>query len=147
MENRAPKLLYRVLMFGLLVLCLVAVRLFESKLFYDPFLAYFKGEYAGIPIPSYDLLPLIGSLTFRYGINSLISLAMLYVAFWDKKVIKFAGIMYVILFVILLAALLITLGICADCKLAIFYERRFLIQPLFVLLFLPAFYYQRYIVK
>lgn len=137
----------RIVLAMLFTVALVCVRAFENRLFYDPFLAYFKGEYAAVPLPEYNVISLVGGLSFRYGLNTLLSLAIIYVAFLDLKALRFIAITYAVLFLLLLAALVLTLYFCIDCKLAVFYERRFLIQPLFLLLFLPAMYYQAQIVK
>jgi exosortase F-associated protein len=131
----------------LLLTGLVLVRAFENILFYDPFLSYFKGEYSNQSIPQFDDLKLFGGLFFRYLLNAVFSLGIIYFAFLDYKAVRFISILYVVLFIVLIAALWLTINLCPDCRLAIFYERRFLIQPLFLLLFLPAIYYQRQVVK
>lgn len=138
----------RVLLFILLVGLLALVRIFENELFYDPFLDFFKREYTTLPLPDFEGLHLFGSLFFRYFLNTVISLAMIYVAFKDKEMLAFAAMLYGVFFVILIV---LFFGIMAlyenQNNLVLFYVRRFLIQPLFVILFLPAFYYQNRISK
>lgn len=126
------------------VLALVLIRAYEDSLFYDPFLDYFKGDYYNLPIPEIDNLQLIFGFFFRYFLNTALSLAIIYVLFKDIDAVKFASVLYFIFFIILLAAFFfILLKNGESNKMGLFYIRRFLIQPIFLLLFLPAFYYQK----
>ena len=128
----------------LFVVALVLIRAYEDSLFYDPFLDYFKGDYYNLPIPKIDNLQLIFGFFFRYFLNTSLSLAIIYVLFKDIDAVKFASVLYFIFFVMLLAAFFfILLNNGETNKMGLFYVRRFLIQPIFLLLFLPAFYYQK----
>ncbi len=134
----------KILLLILLVLLLALVRAFESVLFYDPFLAYFKKEYHSLPLPEINSVSLFFGIAFRYFLNTIISLAIIYVAFKDLEAIKFASILYVLFFVILVIAFFLVLSFIGETsKMPLFYIRRFLIQPIFLLLFLPAFYFQK----
>lgn len=127
----------------LLVVLLIGVRAFETQLFYDPFLSYFKQEYVNLPFPELNNFKLALHLSFRYFLNSIISLALLWVLFRDKEMIAFAGFLYLIFFVLLLLIFFVVLHLYGEqSKMLLFYIRRFLIQPLFILLFIPAFYFQ-----
>ncbi len=138
----------RTLAFIGLVCLLALVRLFESRLFYDPFLAFFKSEFTTKPLPEFDSVKLTASLCFRYLLNSLISLALIYVAFKQKALVKFSALLYSIFFVVLLATFFVIIHFFGTgYNLELFYVRRFLIQPLFVILFLAAFYYQEQVAK
>jgi exosortase F-associated protein len=125
-------------------LFLVAVRAFESQLFYDPFLVYFERDYMKVPLPEFDGLKLFFGLSFRFFLNSVLSIGILYSLFNDKEMLSFVSILYLLLFVVLIAVFF-----CIVCffgnqeNLLLFYVRRFLIQPLFLILFVPAFYYQK----
>nr|WP_254423284.1 exosortase F system-associated protein [Flavobacterium sp. A45] len=128
----------------LFVTLLVFVRAFEKQLFYDPFLVYFEGDYMELPLPEFDNLKLFFGLTFRFFLNALFSLGILYFIFKDKEMISFVSILYLFLFVILIAAFFCMLHFFKNQEnLLLFYVRRFLIQPLFVIVFIPAFYYQK----
>jgi len=123
---------------------LVGIRLFEDQLFYDPFLAYFKSEYAHTKLPQYNVFKLFFSLGMRFYLNTVLSLFLLYVIFKDTKMVKFSILLYMILGSILLISFLFVLNFFGEeNKMALFYLRRFLIQPIFILLFIPAFYYQK----
>jgi exosortase F-associated protein len=83
-------------------------------------------------------------LVLRYFLNSSLSLAIIYVLFKDIEAVKFASILYLIFFTLLILALFLVLYFFGETnKMTLFYIRRFLIQPIFLLLFLPAFYYQK----
>jgi exosortase F-associated protein len=127
-----------------LVVLLVAVRAFEDDLFYDPFLFYFKGDYRIFPLPEFNALLLFLGLLFRYFLNAIFSLGILYFLFKDKEMIRFVSILYVLLFLVLICSFFFVLHFFeSQNNLLVFYVRRFLIQPLFVILFVPAFYYQK----
>ena len=134
----------RIALAMLFIILLVLIRAYEDSLFYDPFLDYFKSDYYNLPIPEINNFELFTGLFLRYFLNSSISLAIIYVLFKDIDAIKFAAILYLIFFIILVAAFFFILLNNGEAnKMGLFYIRRFLIQPLFLLLFLPAFYYQK----
>jgi len=127
----------------ILIVLLICVRVFETKLFYDPLLAFFK--YESKVMPQYDSFKLFLGLFFRYMLNSAISVGILWLAFKDVQVVKLSVALFAGLFVLLAAALFIVLGFDKPNLLSVFYIRRFLIQPFLLILFLPAFYYQKYL--
>lgn len=128
----------------LVAVLLVLVRAYEDDLFYDPFLNYFKTDYYNLPLPKIDNLQLFFGLAFRYFLNTILSLGIIYIVFTDFEAVKFASILYLILFIILVAAFFFMLSYFGEAnKMNLFYIRRFLIQPIFLLLFLPALYYQK----
>lgn len=133
----------KILLCGVLIALLALVRGYESVLFYDPLLQFFKGEYQSQPLPAINHIELSLGLAFRYAINTFLSLAVIQVAFNDRGLTRFAAILYLMFFVLLILSLLILLSSNDPNTLYIFYIRRFLIQPILLLLFLPAFYYQR----
>jgi exosortase F-associated protein len=128
----------------LLVLVLASIRIFEESLFYDPYLDYFKTDFTNFPMPVVDKLSLFLSLVFRYSLNSIVSIAFIQIAFKDINFTKFASVLYGILFVILIIVFYVVLAFFADeSKMELFYIRRFLIQPLFLLLFIPGYLIQK----
>ncbi|WP_116786953.1 exosortase F system-associated membrane protein [Flavobacterium psychrotrophum] len=126
-----------------LLILIICVRLFESRLFYDPFLQFFKTQLTK-DFPGYDLGRLFLNYVFRYLLNTVFSLGILWLLFKDRDVIKLTSILYIAVFVVLGTLLFIVLSTSEPSQTLIFYLRRFLIQPLLLLLFVPAFYYQRY---
>jgi exosortase F-associated protein len=135
---------YRIIIIIVLFFVLVLVRAFELQLFYDPFIEYFKNDYLYDPVPVFSGSKLLLDLIFRYGLNSFVSLIIIYVAFQNKNFLIFSIKFYIIAFVILSIVFFIILkGELAHGYLFAFYVRRFIIHPLFVLLLLPAFYYKQ----
>lgn len=127
-----------------LILLLIAIRVFESNLFYDPFLVYFKNEFTNSPYPNISILKLFFSYGFRFYINSMISLALIYLIFKDTKIVKFSILLYMVFGSILMISFFFVLKFFGpESKMILFYIRRFIIQPIFVMLFIPAFYYQK----
>src|SRR6476620_7258636 len=92
----------RIFLIAILVLLLVFVRAFESVLFYDPFYNYFQSDYLDGAFPAYDGVALFFGLTFRYFLNTVISLAIIQLIFLDRSLTKFAGLLYLFLFVFLI---------------------------------------------
>ena len=138
----------RVLVFILLVALLAIIRNFEEVLFYDPFLNFFRIEYENLPLPEFDSLQLFLSLLFRYSLNTIVSLGIIHTVFRDVELVKFSAVLYLIFFIILIIAFFAVIRFSEPgSNLPLFYVRRFLIQPLFVILFVPAFYYQTRMVK
>jgi exosortase F-associated protein len=119
------------------------IRAFENQLFYDPFLNYFKSENLSI-YPEFDSVKLYFSLFFRYFLNSVISLAILYVLFKDYSLLKFSAFLLLIFLILLLISFAILLNYFDEShNMILFYVRRFIIQPIFILLFIPGFYFQK----
>jgi exosortase F-associated protein len=127
-----------------LVIVLVLIRLFENTLFYDPYLTFFQNDYLYLDSPRRELLKLVGYTALRYVLNTLVSLALIQVVFKDLSVLKFSAILYAIAFLILLPLYLyFVINPRQEDYYLFFNVRRFLIQPLVLILLLPAFYYQK----
>jgi len=127
-----------------LIFALILVRAFESKLFYDPFLEFFHGEIQNKPLPEFDNFKLFLGLFVRYLINSVITVLIIYFLFKETAILKLTSFLLVVFFIILITVLFLILNFLSEPDyLFVFYIRRFLIQPLFLILFVPAFYYQK----
>lgn len=139
------KLGYRILIIGVLVVFLALVRVFEEHLFYDPINEFYRsGYYMLNQLPQYKLPELLLNLSFRFWLNSLISLVILYVAFLDRNIVKFAAFLFFGLFFFGVAVYFyFLLNLEHGHVMSLFYVRRFLIHPVFLLILLPAFYYYR----
>lgn len=130
-----------VLTVAILLALLAVVRFYQEALFYDPLVPFFKTD--SVILPFLDMPKLLGGLTLRYFINTMLSLAILWFCFKDKSIIRLTAILYGVFFIVLMIAFVIVINAEKPNLLAVFYIRRFLIQPLFLILFIPAFYYQR----
>lgn len=136
------KLLKKLILIGFLVGVLVLIRMVEYQFFYDPFMYFFStGENAAkVTYPKM----LFFSVFFRFLLNTVISLAVLWVAFRKVAIIKFAALLYAVFFVLLFPIFLYLMQhVTMEDYLAAFYVRRFLVHPVLILLLLPAFYYYR----
>jgi exosortase F-associated protein len=134
---------FKIVQFLLLMLLLALIRGFENELFYDPFLKFFKSENNTV-YPDFDSKKLFINLFFRYSLNAIISLVILYVIFSEIAIVKFSAILYCVFFVILIFLFFIYFTYFDEShKMIVFYIRRFLIQPIFLMLFIPAYYYQK----
>ena len=130
-------------LFGLFML-LALIRLFENQLFYDPYVTFFHNDYLYLDSPRREVLKLVAFTSLRYFLNSVISIAILYVFFKDVSIVKFSALVYVFSFIVLLALFLFFVLDPKQENYYIFFNiRRFLIQPILLLLLLPAFYYYR----
>lgn len=131
---------------AVLVFCLILVRKFETDLFDDPFLSFFKGDYLNAKYPEYDFYKLALNIFSRYLLNSSISLLIIGLIFWDSKYVVFSGLVYAASLIILLPIYLyfveteFSFGVNMG-----FFIRRLLIQPVILLVLIPAFYYQKHL--
>ena len=132
----------RLLMIIGCVVLLIIVRAYEDVLFYDPLLNFFKSDFSNRQLPQLDSLKLLLSTAARYFTNTILSLLIIHLLFVRKSLTKFAAYLYLLLFILLIITFFIVLNCLPEQKTTIFYLRRFLIQPLFLLLFVPAFYFQ-----
>lgn len=126
----------------ILISLLVLIRVFEDKLFYDPFLNFFKGYYQQKSIPKLNNLKLFLSFFYRYTLNTILSITIIYLLYRKLNVIRLLVVLYSVIFIILILAFFFCLYVYFIDWQVIFYIRRFIIQPLFLLLFIPAFYFQ-----
>ncbi len=125
-----------------LIVGLALIRTYESDWFYDPFLDYFRGNNQNKPYPETQGFRLFLNLFLRYFLNAVLSLAIIQVLFRNREFLKLAAFLYTVFFVILIIVFFLVLYNTENANLVLFYVRRFLIQPIFILLFLPAFYLQ-----
>lgn len=129
--------------FVLLVL-LVLVRAFEDELFYDPYLLFFKNDYLYIDSPRREVAKLVFYTSLRFLINSILSLGIIFCFFKDKSILKFSTVIYGIAYVcFLLPFLYFVINPRQEDYYLFFNVRRFLIQPLILILLLPALYYHK----
>ncbi len=129
-----------------LIAALVLIRAFEDSLFYDPLLQFFEMDYKSLPLPEIDVFALQTAIALRFLMNTIISLAIIWLVFKDMEIIKLSLILYSLLFALLFMVFSFILFTSQETggHFVLFYIRRFLIQPLFLLILLPAFYFQKY---
>ena len=128
---------------GILLLLLVLIRAFEDVLFYDPYLTFFENDYLYLDSPRREIAKLVLNTTMRFALNTLIPLGILFLIFKDKSIIEFSVLIYVAAYVLLLIPFLyFVINPKQEDYYMFFNIRRFLIQPLLLIILLPALYYQ-----
>lgn len=141
-----PTKISKIITIGILFFIFILIRAFENELFYDPFINFYRQIQLVKNIPSFSFPKILMHTFLRYFINTILSIAILYIAFKKKEIILFSTVFYVFAFIILIGSYTITVkNLSEETFQLFFYLRRFLIQPIFVLLLLPAFYYQQFI--
>ena len=132
---------------ALCILGLVGVRVLESKIFYDPFLDYFANT-GNSAFPQFEWGRLIGSHIFRFLLNLIFSLGIVHFLFLNKKWTFQALVLITLSFILFFPIYLYSVYTeFSFGNLFSFYIRRFVIQPLPVLLIVPLFYYRKNLIK
>jgi exosortase F-associated protein len=138
--NKWIKYILLLVLFSLLIL----IRAFEEQLFYDPYLTFFQNDYLYIDSPRREIARLVVYTALRYALNTVVSLAILYMVFKDRNILEFSVIIYIIAFMVLLVIYLyFVINPKQEDYYMFFNVRRFLIQPIILILLLPAFYYYK----
>ncbi|MEG1591876.1 exosortase F system-associated membrane protein [Chryseobacterium sp.] len=123
---------------------LMGVRILEDQIFYDPFLNYFHEGNKNIPFPEFEWGKLIISHIFRFALNLFFSCVIIHFLFknkdWTAQGVILISIIFAITFPIYLYCIYDRFDIG---YLFSFYMRRFVIQPLILLLIVPLFYYRK----
>lgn len=130
------------------ILGLVSVRFLEDKMFYDPFLEFFKGDYKVAQVPEFIWGKLIFSHFFRFALNLIFSAIVVHFMFLNKKWTLHAVVLMAVAFLFFFPIYLW----CLYSKMEIGYlftfsVRRFVIQPIILLLIIPIFYYRKMLGK
>ena len=132
---------------ALCVAGLIDVRYLENILFYDPFLDYFAN--IGNPaFPHFEWTRLISSHLFRFLLNLIFSLGIVHFLFLNKKWTFQAMVLITLSFILFFPIYLYSVYTeFSFGNLFSFYIRRFVIQPLPVLLIVPLFYHRKNLIK
>lgn len=147
MQKKKSKVLDLVII-GALVIALLLIRMFEKDLFYDPFLDFFHGDTQNKMVPEFNTIKLFFGLLCRYFLNGMFTILIVYFLFKDLSIVKLTTFLLSIFFVVLIIFFFSLLHFSESPDyLFVFYVRRFLIQPLFLILFVPAFFYQKSVNK
>ncbi len=126
----------------LALVALISIRIFENVLFYDPFIDYFKSNFQNFDLPDVNLVDYYISTIFRYILNLILSLVIIWFLYRKRTFIKAALWVYLFAFIILSAAFIICVNLDYEwVKMGVFYIRRFLIHPIFLFILVPGFYF------
>ncbi|SHG38072.1 exosortase F system-associated membrane protein [Chryseobacterium sp. OV279] len=127
---------------------LISVRVLEDKIFYDPFLRYFHEANKHIAFPQFEWGKLIVGHVFRFILNLALSCLIIQCLFKNKQWTVQGALLITIIFVITFPIYLYCIYDRFDVGyLFSFYMRRFVIQPLALLLIVPMFYYRKQLEK
>lgn len=128
----------------LVLVFLVLIRWFQNDLFYDPYLSFFKNDFLYLDAPKVEVFKLTAFTSLRYVINTILSLTVIKLLLKDNSIIKFSVVLYSIAYVLLLILFLyFVLNPKQENYYLLFNIRRFLIQPVILIILLPAFYYYK----
>ncbi len=123
---------------------LVGVRMLEDAIFYDPFLNYFHEANKNISLPQFEWGKLILSHLFRFILNLFFSCIIIHFLFKNKEWTMQGAVLITIIFAITFPIYLYCIYNQFEIGyLFSFYMRRFVIQPLILLLIVPLFYYRK----
>ncbi len=122
----------------------MGVRMLEDQIFYDPFLNYFHEGNKNISFPEFEWGKLIVSHLFRFILNLFFSCIIIHFLFKIKDWTVQGAVLISIIFAITFPIYLYCIYDRFDIGyLFSFYMRRFVIQPLILLLIVPLFYYRK----
>lgn len=134
----------RIILIVFLIFILIMVRKYETILFYDPLLAFFQGDFHQANFPEMQNAKHLISTSFRFLLNSVISLGIIYLIFINLKITKFSAILLFIFFIIFMILYIYFIHIeFNQAFTAGFYVRRFLLQPLLLLVLVPAVWFYK----
>lgn len=127
---------------------LIGVRMVEECVFYDPFLSYFHAADKNAQFPDFEWAKLILNYLFRFLLNLALSALVVHFIFRNKEWTVQAIVLMLLVFAITFPIYLY----CIYTRFEIgylfsFYMRRFVIQPLILLLIIPLFYYRKQLLK
>lgn len=124
----------------------MSVRMLEDQIFYDPFLNFFHEADKSQAFPTFEWGKLIGSHVFRFVLNLIFSCIIIHFMFKNKDWTVQGAVLITIIFAITFPIYLFCIYNKFDIGyLFSFYMRRFVIQPLILLLIIPLFYYRKQI--
>lgn len=127
---------------------LISVRMLEDRIFYDPFLEYFHEANKNIPFPQFEWGKLIVGHLFRFILNLGFSCLIIQCLFKNRQWTAQGALLITIIFVITFPIYLYCINNRFDIGyLFSFYMRRFVIQPLALLLIVPMFYYRKQLME
>lgn len=129
---------FKMVLTAMMVVSLIAVRLFERQWFPEVFQDYFgSGHYLNEALPPVGFSDIF-SMMFRYAVNSVFSIVLLYIWFPDRPLIRMVIRIYLyaglFLFILLMGAIWLYRP---GHYIFLFYVRRFLIQPLLLFVLVP----------
>ena len=123
---------------------IIGIRLFEKNFFDDGLINFFEFSYQTEPLPTVDFFNVWEIDSFRFWLNSFLSIGILTVLFKEIKLMKFLFGLYFLSFLLISFIFFIAWkNYEAGNYLSLFYTRRLLIQPVLLFILLPALLYHQ----
>jgi len=133
----------KIILVGLLLILLVSIRFFEKSFFDDGLIDFFRHDYLSEDLPEVSVSHILLTDTLRFLLNSLFSVGVLYILFRRKDLLRFLLLIYGLVFILGILFFYYELThYHRGNYLTLFYVRRLLIQPLLLLILIPALLYQ-----
>lgn len=85
------------------------IRIWETELFYDPLIDYFRNDFLYKKIDDMDRWRLIIHMVYRYVLNATISLGLIWILFKRTDYVKFSVIFFFLAMLILIFVFIILL--------------------------------------
>ena len=127
-----------------LLILLVLIRFFEKQFFDDGLIDFFRHAYLSEDLPAVSVSHILLVDSLRFGLNSILSIGILYLLFRQAGLLRFLSWVYLLVFVPALLFFYYELThYQAGDYLMLFYVRRLLVQPLLLLILAPALFYQK----
>ncbi len=127
---------------GIFIVLMVCVRIFEVELFHDPLYYYFHSNFQLYDLPNLSNWKIVAGTSLRYLFNMVLSLWIIWFLYKKKSFIDAALWVYLFAYVVLMITFLFLLEANSDfMKMALFYVRRFLTQPILLLVLVAGFYF------
>jgi len=127
----------------ILLFFLIAIRFFEKPYFDDGLIRFFQHDYLTEPLPKLPIFKIIWMDSIRFWLNTVITILILSLYFNQSGLLKFLLLVFTISYLASILVLYLSLNnYQTGHYLTLFYIRRFLIQPLLLLLLAPALWYQ-----
>ena len=127
---------------SILVLMLIAVRFYQTHIFYDPLDDYFHGNFHHQSFPKMRIGYLFLSNSARFVLNTALSIGILWLLFKSQSYLKAITYVYVFAFFLLIIVFFVALQFDqAITKMVVFYSRRFIIHPLLLFVLIAGGYF------
>ncbi len=129
------------------MLGLAIVYVFQEQLFYNPFSDYLYNPNKPY-IPEYNTLLFCLSKAFRYILNDGFALLVIWGLFNNPRYIRFAVIVFFFGFLVLLPIyLFLAVNFFIETQSFLNHLHRLVLNPVLMMLLIPAFYYQNSLQK
>lgn len=129
----------------LFVAAIIAIRLYEDHLWYDPLNGFFAE--GSTQLPDLSSIHFHGTVVVRFLLNAVFSIGFIHVLFVNREYTKLAAWIQLITFAVCLVLLEIFITLEQPPIRSLFWVRRVLTYPLLLFVLLAFFYRQHLLVR